>query len=212
MVSYGIALALLSGLWPVGLAAMVAYLNRPPLRFAIAYLAGAAIVEGTCTALFLTALSVANVTPEENTRDGSVTLALGVLMIAFAAWVWRLPPRPPRAVDAGGERRRSPSPFAALAVGLLMWLPSPTYLAGLKQISDAGLSTTATALYGCLAVLCVLWIIEIPLILFVVRREATQRHLVQVDRWTRENGRALLVGLTGAIGVVLAVQGITTLT
>jgi len=38
MIVAGLALALVSGLWPVGFAGMVAYLNRPVLRYALAYL------------------------------------------------------------------------------------------------------------------------------------------------------------------------------
>lgn len=63
MIVAGLALALLSGLWPVGFAGMVAYLNRPVLRYALAYLGGAALVYLAWTALFLTVFRAAGRLP-----------------------------------------------------------------------------------------------------------------------------------------------------
>ena len=44
MIVPGLALALLSGLWPVGFAGMVGYLDRPVLRYALAYMSGAVLI------------------------------------------------------------------------------------------------------------------------------------------------------------------------
>ena len=212
MIVAGLALALLSGLWPVGFAGMVAYLNRPLLRYALAYLGGAALVYSAWTALFLTVFRAAGLRTGGGIGIGISSLVLGVLLVAFAVVAWRRPARPANATDATERHRQSSKLIVALGVGLVVWgAPGLPYLAALTLISDARLSATATALYGAVAVVCGLWIIELPLVACLMRPEPTRHRLGQLDRWARDHGRRLLAALLAGVGALLAGVGVRAL-
>ncbi len=196
MIVAGLALALLSVLWPAGFAGTVAYLGRPVLRYALAYLSGAALVYSAWTALFLTVSAAAGLRTGRSISSGISSLVLGVLLAAFGVVAWRRPAQPARATDATERHRQSSKLIVAFGVGLVVWGgPSLPYLAALKLISDARVGSAATALYGGVAVLCALWIIELPLVVYLVRPELTRRRLGQLDRWARDHGRHLLAAL-----------------
>ncbi len=89
--------------------------------------------------------------------------------------------------------------------------PGLPYLAALTLISGARLSAAATALYGAAAVVCGLWVIELPLVACLMRPEPTRHHLGQLDRWARDHGRRLLAALLAGVGALLAVAGVNTL-
>jgi cytochrome c biogenesis protein CcdA len=213
MPASAIGLALLSGLWPVGLAVMVAYLNRPLLRYAVAYLLGAATAEGVSTVVVLAGLSALGATPSNRSRSGWAAIVIGLLMMLFAFWIWTRPPRPPKVKDVPAEdEERGRKVLVAYGLGLVMWLPSPTYLAALKQISDVEASAGETALYGVIAVLCVLWILELPLAARLLLPRPTKRHLGEVDEWVRAHAQVVLAALTLVCGVILTVSGIARVT
>jgi hypothetical protein len=205
---YAFGLALAAGLWPVGLTAILAYLDHaPPLRNAYAYLAGALVMVGAVTVLAVVGLSALDTAPRHHaTLSGGVTLALGVLALAFAVMLWRRAPRPPRRT----ERHRAGAGGAFL-VGFAMWIPSPVYLAALKAIKDTGAGTAEIALSSVLAVVVFLWIIEVPIVCYLIAPAATGRWLGAVNRWLRRNGRAIVVALTAGIGVALTVEGVARL-
>lgn len=54
----------------------------------------------------------------------------------------------------------------------------------------------------------VLWILEIPIILFLLFREPAQRHLGTANGWLTEHGVALLAALTAFGGVGITLKGI----
>ena len=65
-----------------------------------------------------------------------------------------------------------------------------------------------TTLYAAVAVILVLWILEIPIILFLLFREPAGRHLSATNAWLKEHGVALLAGLTAVAGVGILLKGI----
>jgi hypothetical protein len=201
-------LAVLAGLWPVALAAILTFLDRaPPLRSAWAYLAGAGVVIAISTVAFLCGLSAAGATPRKRPGlSAGVTLALGLLMLVFAYIAARWQPR-----GREGQRRpRGTGARAAFALGFVMWLPSPVYLAALKRISDGGFGVVKTAAYSTVAALLLLWIIEMPVALYLFSPAAARR-LHAVDRWMKRHGRAAVVVLSGVVGVFLSVEGVVRL-
>jgi hypothetical protein len=199
-------------LWPVGLAAIAAYLDRPLLRYAFAYLAGAALAESAASAVVLIGLGAAGFSRQRPTRSGWLYVALGVLILAFAAVVYLRSRRPRKRKDKGDEKQdtriREGRVAVAFGLGLVMWLPSPTYLAALKQIQDTHSGWALTTVYAGIAVILVLWILEIPVILFLLFREPAGRHLTTTNAWLKEHGVALLAGLTAVAGVGILLKGI----
>lgn len=212
MIGYAFGLALLSGLWPIGLAVMVVYLERPLLRYSLAYLAGAGLTESLSSAVVLLGLSAAGVSSQHRTRSGWLEIALGVLMLAFSGWlVLRERNRPTRSSSSGDRRAHESRMTIAFGLGLVMWLPSATYLAALKLINDSHSGWALTTVYAAIAVILVLWILWIPLLLFLFYRERARGVLQRANAWLSEHGLILLAGLTATLGVVITIKGITML-
>jgi cytochrome c biogenesis protein CcdA len=197
------------------LAAIAAYLDRPLLRYAFAYLAGAALAESAASAVVLLGLGAAGFTRQRPTRSGWFYVAIGVLMLAFAAVVYLRSQRPrkekEKSKDKQDARIHEGRVAVAFGLGLVMWLPSPTYLAALKQIQDTHSGWELTTVYAAIAVLLVLWILEIPIILFLLFREPARHHLGTTNAWLKQHGVALLAALTAVGGVGILIKGITQL-
>lgn len=212
MIGSAFALALLSGLWPIGLAVMAAYLERPLLRYSVAYLAGAALTESLASALVLLGLGAAGFSSQHRTRSGWFDIAIGVLMLAFSAWlVLRQRNRPAGSSSSGDRRAHEGRVAIAFGVGMAMWLPSATFLAALKQINDSHSGWALTTVYAAICVILVLWILWIPLLLFLFYRERARGLLQRANAWLSEHGLALLAGLTAIFGVLITINGIVTL-
>jgi hypothetical protein len=189
---------------------MAAYLDRPLLRYAVAYLAGAALAESTASAVVLVGLGAAGFTRDRPTRSGWFYFAIGVLMLAFAGVIYLRSrrPRKTKSDEKQDARVREGRVAVAFGLGLVMWLPSPTYLAALKLIQDTHSGWALTTVYAGIAVILVLWILEIPIILFLLFREPAQRHLGTANGWLTEHGVALLAALTAFGGVGITLKGI----
>jgi hypothetical protein len=195
----------------VGLAAIAAYLDRPLLRYAFAFVAGAALASSAGTAAVLIGLGASGFTRQRPTRSGWFYIVVGVLMLAFSALIVLRLRR--RVTKGGAEGKRASriqeGPLAvAFGLGFVMWLPSPTYVAALKEINDTHSGWALTTVYGAVAVILVLWIIEIPIIFFLLYRETARHHLGTANGWIKEHGRTLLAVLTAVGGVGLLVKGI----
>jgi heme/copper-type cytochrome/quinol oxidase subunit 2 len=194
----------------VGLAAIAAYLDRPLLRYAFAYLAGAFLAEGAGTAVVLVSLGAAGFTRQRPTRSGWFYVAIGVLMLVFAAVIVLRSRRPRKdgAADKKDNRLHEGRLVVAFGLGVVMWLPSPTYFAALKQINDTHSGWALTTVYAAVAVILVLWILEIPIIFFLLYRETARHHLGTANDWIKQHGRTLLAILTTVGGVAIIIKGI----
>ena len=99
----------------------------------------------------------------------------------------------------------------AFLAGVLLTLPSAMYLAALKDIAEAGVSTgeefLAIVLFNVLMLLPAL----IPLALLVVVPDATQAAVERSDRWMRDHQKRLVTVVAGAVGVYLTAKGIIAL-
>jgi cytochrome c biogenesis protein CcdA len=211
ILSQAFGLALLSGLWPIGLAAIAAFLDRPLLRYAFAYLAGAALAESAASTVVLVGLGATGFTRARHTRSGWFYVAVGILMLAFAVVVYLRSHRPrktEKSDDKQNARIHEGRVTVAFGLGLVMWLPSPTYLAALKQIEDTHSGWALTTLYAGIAVILVLWIIEIPIVLFLLFREPARRYLGSANGWLQRHGADVLAGLTAVGGLGILVKGI----
>jgi hypothetical protein len=204
-------MALLAGLWPVGLAVILTYLDRaPPLRHAWAHLAGAVVVEAIATVVVLVSLSTSGATPRQHTaRSAGVTLTLGLLALAFAVVVWRWRPRKRTVRRPRPAAGPATGPRAAFLLGLLMWLPSPVYLAALKKISDAGAGVVTTTISSAIALVLLLWILELPIALYLMSPVTAQPRLHAVSGWLSGHGRVLVAAVAAGLGLVLTVEGLS---
>lgn len=191
----------------MALAAVAAFLDRPLLRYAFAYLAGAVLAESAATAVVLVGLGESGFTRQRPTRSGWFYIAVGLLMLAFAVVAFLRSRRRPK--ESKRDNRVHEGRLAvAFGLGIVMWLPSPTYLAALKQIDDTHSGWALTTVYGAIAVILVLWMVEIPIILFLLWREPVRHHLGRANGWIKRHGPVLLAGLTAVAGVGIVANGI----
>jgi hypothetical protein len=163
------------------------------------------------------------VTPSTSTTNGLADLVLGLFLLAVAVWfaTGRAERRHACKVAASAGRPKKPSvgdrllggsrTSMAFLAGVLLTLPSAMYLAALKDIAQAGVSTReeilAIVLFNVLMLLPAL----IPLALLVVVPDATTAAVQRSDRWMRDHQKRLVTVVAGAIGLYLTAKGIVAL-
>lgn len=163
------------------------------------------------------------VTPSTSTTNGLVDLLLGLLLLAVAIWfaTGRAERRHARKAAAVAGRPKKPSvgdrllggsrASMAFLAGVLLTLPSAMYLAALKSIAEAGVSTTeeilAIVLFNVLMLLPAL----IPLALLVVAPDRTQAAVERADHWMRDHQKPLVTVVAGAVGIYLTAKGVIAL-
>ena len=205
-----IPLALISSLYPLGLAAilLLTQANRPRPRVAV-FLAGAL----TCTLavgfVVVFALHDAGV-GQSSQGSGQYWLRLvsGVAFMVAAVVLARRLPKPHSGPSRVSRAANEGGLFAIFVVGIALYLPAPTYLAALEEVGSTKLSPAAAAVWVLIVVALVLITVEVPVLLFLLAPDWTVPKLEAVNAWLDRHGRALLVWVVGAIGLWLFVQGL----
>jgi hypothetical protein len=218
-----ILLSLTASLNPTLVAATtVMLLLDKPARLMAGYLAGAyvtSITLGMIIVFSFSSSSTANTT--ENTISPAVDIGLGAIALAIAfvlhtGRVERLrarqrerkankpdkgPPRWQRELSKG-------SPRVTFVVGAMLTLPGASYLAGLHQIHELHYSTTATVLLVIGFNLVMMWLLEVPALLFVVAPDWTPQAIERAKAWVSRHAHRFAVRGFAAVGVLLIIKGV----
>jgi len=205
-----IPLALISSLYPLGLAAilLLARAGRPRPK-EIVFLAGALACTLAVGFVVVFALHGAGIGQGDKRSDQYwLRLVSGVLFMAAALVLGRRPPKPhsgpsrlSRAANEGGL-------FAIFVAGIALYLPSPTYLAALEEVGSTKMSPAATAVWVLIVVALVLITVEVPVLLFLLAPGWTVPKLEAVNAWLDRHGYTLLVWVVAAIGLWLFLDGL----
>ncbi len=218
-----ILLSLTASLNPTLVAAttLMLLLDRP-VRLMGGYLLGAymtSITLGLIIVFSLTNSGTSNTT--ENTISPAVDIGLGAIALAVAfvlstrrdegfrerrherkaAKPDKEPPRWQREMSKGSAR-------ATFVVGALLTLPGASYLAGLDQIHKLHYSTTVTVLLVIGFNLVMLWLLEVPLVAFLIAPEKTPRAIERTKAWVARHARVVAIRGFAAIGVLLVIKGV----
>ena len=225
MVGNVVALGLSAAINPILVGVVLVTLASPrPKALLGAYVAGGMTFS---VGLGIGAVSLASgtgaVKPTTSTTNGLVDLLLGLVLLAVAAWfgTGRAERRHARKVTASAGRPKKPSvgdrllggsrTSMAFLAGVLLTLPSAMYVAALKDIAEAGVSTQeeilAVVLFNVLMLLPAL----IPLALLVVAPDGTKAAVERSDRWMRDHQKRLVTAVAGAVGLYLTGKGIVAL-
>lgn len=145
--------------------------------------------------------------PHHWTVPNWVDLVVGILLLGFALVAWFRPPRGPKST----KQRRQLGLLGLLAIGFLMYTPSPLYLASLHSIAKAHTNLLATVLSILLVAAIYMLIIEIPVITHAVWPEQTIRWVTTVNTWLARYGRTIIVVAAGAVGVYLVISSLVKL-
>jgi hypothetical protein len=205
-----IPLALISSLYPLGLAAilLLARAARPRPKVSV-FLAGALACTLAVGYVVVFALHGAGVGQSSHRQDQYwLRLVGGALFVAAAVVLARRPPKPKRGPSQLSRAASEGGLFAIFVAGIALYLPSPTYLAALQEVGTTKMGTAATAVWVLIVVALVLITVEVPVLLFLLAPGWTVPRLQAVNAWLDRDGRTLLLAVVGALGLWLFVDGL----
>jgi Sap, sulfolipid-1-addressing protein len=99
----------------------------------------------------------------------------------------------------------------ALLVGAVINLPGPFYLLALGKIAHGGYSNPVQVVLILLFNAIMFLLLEVPLVGYLVRPEATAKRVTAMSRWLNANGLRITGALVGVFGASLLAQGIAAL-
>jgi hypothetical protein len=215
MPAQALALALAASIYPPAVAAIIALGRGAQVRSRVfAFVLGAAITSYATGALMLFVLVELGATgPHHITPSAAVELALGVILIALAIRLSRRRAAPGQdsAAKSGPSKieRYLRSRWLALVLGVTLYiLPSPIYIAAVKSIADAKLSTSSELLALAATVAVMLWMVELPMVMLLAVPDRASDALQRVNLWFAAHGRLLAVLVSAAAGAYLAIRGV----
>ncbi len=192
-----------------------------PKRLLSGYLAGAMLTSVTCGLLLVFALpSSSTSSTSKHSVNPALNIALGALLLVVVivvatgrdqrrrAWSER---RRANAQDKAEPRwRRQLSKGSArdtFVVGVLLSFPGASYIAGMDLLHKQNLGTSETVLVVLAFNVIMLALLEVPLLGYTFRPEATEAAVARFSSWiTRRGGRIGLI-LGGALAIALLVRG-----
>jgi hypothetical protein len=218
-----ILLSLTASLNPtlVGATTVMLLLDRP-VKLMAGYLLGAYMTSITLGLVIVFSLSNSSaVSTTENTISPSVDIALGAILlaVAFVLYTGRAERmRARRAAKKADKPDKGPprwqrelskgSPRTTFVIGALLTLPGGSYLAGLDHIHKLNYSTTATVLLVIGFNLVMMWLLEVPLVSFIVAPNWTPRAIERVKAWASRHAHMFAVRAFAIIGALLVIKGV----
>jgi hypothetical protein len=210
-----LALALAASIYPPAVLAVIALGRGSQVRSRVlAFVLAAALITYVVGTIVLFLLDEVGATgPHHLTPSAALDLGFGVLLLGFAVYLRRKQPPSEKPKDSTSKiDRYLQSTRLAFVLGITLYvLPSPIYIAAVKEISDAKLSTGGKLL-GLLATVAVmLWLIELPMLALLLFPARASDSLEQINAWFTRRGRLLAVLACAAAGVYLIVKGLVNL-
>lgn len=215
MPTQALALALAASIYPPAAAAVIALGRGTQVRSRVfAFVFAAAVTTYAIGALVLLVLEELGATGTHHlTPSAGIDLVLGALLILLAAHLQRSKPQ----ASASSANPSGPSKIArylesrrlAFVLGITLYiLPSPIYLAAVKTIADAELSTRGELLALVATVVVMLWLIELPMLILLAVPDRASSELERINAWFSGHGRLLAVVVSAGAGVYLVVIGL----
>lgn len=206
MFSEAIPAAFGAAISPPALVFIALLLTNPrPRPRALIFLAGAAVIaliSGFFVVLVLRGSGVEST--KHRTVPAWIDLSLGILLVIFAVVVYFREPRGPKTE----KQRRELGLIGLLGIGMLMYTPSPLYLASLHAIVKGHSSLLVTVLTILLVVAIYLLLIEIPIIAHAIWPDGTINGVTAVNTWLAKHGRTIIIIVAGGFGIYLISSGI----
>jgi hypothetical protein len=207
-------------------ATTVMLLLDKPARLMLGYLLGAYVTSITLGLVIVFSASNSSTTnTTQNTLSPTVDIALGLLALVGAWVVWsgrherfkerrreRKAAKPDKGPPRWQRELSKGSPRTTFVVGMLLTLPGASYLAGLDEINKLNYSTTVTVLIVIGFNLVMLWLLEVPLVSFVVAPEWTPRAIGRAKLWVSQHSHVFAVRGFTLLGAALIIKGIIGLT
>jgi hypothetical protein len=215
MIASAAGFALLAAISPAAILVCAAYLgSASPRRTTLWFLAGAVTMSAVIGVIALALLRAGGLSlPAHHAPRYGVRLGLGVLALAGGLFMVRRKPRPPnpdKPKKPGLISRliARPGPATAFAAGVLVFVPSASFLAAVQVIATAKASLAATVATLATVVIIDVLFVWLPFAFHLVRPEATERGLKAFNGWLRAHGHAVVAGALLVAAVLLISDGI----
>jgi Sap, sulfolipid-1-addressing protein len=207
-------------------ATTVMLLLDKPAKLMVGYLLGAYFTSITLGLVIVFSASNSSTTnTTENTLSPAVDIALGAIALVAAWVVWsgrheryrerrqaRKATKPDKGPPGWQRELSKGSARTTFVVGMLLTLPGASYLAGLDEINKLNDSTTVTVLLVIGFNLVMLWLLEVPLVSFLIAPDWTPRAIQRARLWVSRHSHTFAVrGLT-LFGVLMIIKGVIGLT
>jgi hypothetical protein len=193
-----------------------------PVRLMGGYLLGAyltSITLGLVIVFSFSNSSASNTT--ENTISPAVDIALGAIALAVAFVLHtgragrlrerrqeRKSAKPDKGPPRWQQQLNKGSPRITFVIGVLLTLPGASYLAGLHSIHDLHYSKPETVLLVIGFNLVMMWLLEVPLLGFLVAPKWTPQAVDRAKAWVSRHAHMFAVrGFTG-VGALLVIKGL----
>jgi hypothetical protein len=217
------AFALTAALNPSLLTAVTVMLTLSrPKRLLAGYLAGAMVTSLVCGLLLVFTLhgsGAANTA--KHTVNPILDLVFGalILLITFIVGTGRDKRRRARSARKREEAKTKPPPRwrrtlskgsarDTFLVGVLLSFPGASYIAGMSLLSKQSLATAATVIAVIGFNVIMLLLLELPLLGYILRPDATAAAIGRFTGWlSRSGGRTALIVAT-AFGALLVARGV----
>jgi hypothetical protein len=197
-----------------------------PAKLMLGYLLGAYLTSITLGLVIVFSASNSGTTnTTENTLSPAVDIALGVIALVAAWVVWsgrherfrerrreRKAAKPDKGPPRWQRELSKGSPRSTFLVGMLLTLPGASYLAGLDDIHKLNYSTTATVLIVIGFNLVMLWLLEVPLVSFLIAPDWTPRAIQRAKLWVSRHSHTFALRGFTLFGVLMIIKGIVGLT
>jgi Sap, sulfolipid-1-addressing protein len=213
MVVEAAGFAVLAAISPTALLMAAVFLGgASPRRSLLYYLTGAflvTVIMGVAVLLILHAGGFDR--PRYHDSRYELRAGLGVLALAAAVFVARRrrrrPPGPVRKSGLLWRMATHPSPLTALAVGVILFMPSVTFIAAVQVIATSQAGAASQALAFVLVVVISVSFVWLPLLLYLVSPDATVRGITACNEWLRTHGHLVVVAVLVVAGLALVVDG-----
>jgi hypothetical protein len=224
--------ALLAAVSPTSLLVMAVFLgSADPRRTALLYVAGAMLMTVLMAAVVLVVLRATGLNhPHEHAPRYGLRLGLGVLALLTAVVVALRARR--SAIDVGTPAMSTqgaaatqatgnvgpgfvsrlvatPRPSTAFLVGVILFVPSATFIAAVQVVATSNASAATMALALVIVVILTGLIVWLPLLTYLAAPGATTRRLKALNGWLRANGRTILMAALAVGGILLIINGST---
>jgi hypothetical protein len=215
VLTQAVPLAAAGAIYPVAFAAIVAMLGgREPLRRAIAFLAGGAIISLVAFAIIVVILSTLRFTPHHHPAvSAAIKIGLGILLLLLAARTLLrrrrrdasvTAPEQPHPEDTGSTRR-------AFISGVIVYFPGVFLVASAKAVADAHAGFAPTAATSVLCVVVLLLIVEVPIVAFAVAPERVQPPLERITAMAKRHSAEVVLAIELVGGGYLLIAGLVAL-
>ena len=206
--------AVLSALSPTALLVGAVYLGSArPRRAMTLYLAGAITITVIMAIIVLVALRAGGLSLPANRQPRyGLRLGLGVLALAGGLYMLRRKPRPPdpakpKKPGLVSRMMARPGALAAFVTGIIVFVPSASFLAAIQSIATAKSSELDTTITLVAVIVINVALVWLPLLLYLAAPEATTRRLKSFNGWLRAHGHAIVAISLLVVGALLIGSG-----